>query len=189
MSAPYVPVFNPSSVLTEPPSSVSYEELAANLDGLSFSWLYARFLQYLRDSNLLNSSITGRSLDAGALAKRLDLNHSIDNVYFDNQTWNSHLHVQDPFFMNMTLPMMVHVLGLDKGLNNTDSLGGPNSSDAMLLPIPELIYCGVKWKGDPAVNGASNITTPQVCPDSCFYLCGSGKWLTMSSSLMAGCET
>jgi hypothetical protein len=160
MSAPDgTPAFDPTTLLSGPLSPMSScDEYTAGMDGLSFGWLYARFLQYLQDSNLSHGS---------KLAKRFEFDNSTDYLFVDNTKFNSTMNVKDPFFMNLTLPMAMQFLGLGAhgGFNVSDLVDGP-PPEPFLPPIPELFYCGVKWKGEgvkwkgEGVNGFLPIEDP-----------------------------
>jgi hypothetical protein len=167
----------------------TYDEYAAGMDGLSFGWLYARFVEYMKLNNMHpdGSSAAPRR----QLAKRVDIDNSTAYQYQDNRNFTASMHLTDPLFLNMTFPLALQILGLAAAAEDlavedliTGNLtmgnltmgnltvgsliaqlaNGTSASGAMayLPPIVELVYCGVKFKGDDTTASFIPVDNPNM---------------------------
>ena len=137
----------------------TYDEYAAGMDGLSFGWLYARFVEYMK----LNMHPDGTATAQRTLAKRVDTDNSTEYYYADHRNFTANMHVSDPFFLSLTLPMAMEILGFGAALENaTAQLADGANVTTALPPVPELLYCGVKWKGDGGVASFIPLENPEM---------------------------
>jgi hypothetical protein len=140
----------------------TYDEYAAGMDGLSFGWLYARFVEYMKLNNIHpdGTSVPRQRM----LAKRVDVDNSTGYYYADQRNFTANMHLTDPVFFNMSFPMAVSFLGLSGVLENATALaeGANDTAAALLPPVPELLYCGVKWKGDDDFPTFVPVDNPEI---------------------------
>jgi len=136
----------------------TYEEYAAGMDGLSFGWLYARFVEYMKLNNMHpDGTATQRTL-----AKRVDTDNSSEYYYTDQRNFTANMHLTDPFFLNLTLPLAYQFLGVAPLDNATAELADGANVTTVLSPVPELLYCGVKWKGDDHAASFIPLENPEM---------------------------
>jgi hypothetical protein len=159
MSAPEVPAYDGTARPVTPSST--YDEYAAGMDGLSFGWLYARFVEYMKATNM-----SPESTPVHSLAKRVDVDNSTDYVYADNRNYTA-IFPENWFFNNATPPLFELDAALLEALiggvaiaNAALAHGAPGNASALVdgpesatSPVPELLYCGVKWKREDVALG------------------------------------